>query len=95
MNSTPLLPWGTAYVAVALLFAVASLVVADHLCTGEPPSVLTRGWVASVSGALWPVMLLGLAQLWLIRTVATIAHPAQHRRAESATTPPHRLVPAA
>lgn len=95
MNSIQLLPWGIAYVAVALLFAVASLVVADHLSSDEPPSLLTRGWVASVSGALWPVMLIGIAQLWLIRTLFTRTRPAQHRRVRSATARPRRLVPAA
>lgn len=95
MNSIQIFPWGIAYVAVVVLFAVASLVAADHLSSGEPPSVITRGWVATVAGALWPVMLVGIAQVWLIRTLFTMARPAQPRPVKPGPARKHRLAPAA
>jgi hypothetical protein len=88
MSSVQLHPWGLAYLAVALLFGVAALVVADHLRSGEAPSAAVRGTAAVVAGALWPVMVVGLTQLLILRTVTDRLRMRPTRHAAEATSRP-------
>jgi len=74
MSSVQLYPWGLSHLAISLLFGIAALVVADHLRSGEVPSATARGTAAVVAGALWPVMVVGLAQLLILRTVMNWQH---------------------
>lgn len=64
-------PWQVAYGVVALLFAIATIGAGHHWRAGEPPSVAVQATGAVAAGALWPVMIIGLMQLWLIRHVVT------------------------
>lgn len=68
---TSLQQWQVSYLVIALLFAMAAVVVAHHLRIGDPPSVATEATAAMIAGALWPVMVLGLAQLWAILQAVT------------------------
>lgn len=71
MNSTELQQWEIAYLAVALLFALATPIVGQRLQSGKSPGVGTRAAVAVVAGAFWPLIVLGLAQLWVVHEAAT------------------------
>ncbi|WP_313673466.1 hypothetical protein [Mycolicibacterium sp.] len=81
MSSVQLHPWGLSYLAVALLFGIATIVVADHLRSVEAPSATVQGTAAVVAGALWPVMVVGLAQLLILRTVMNWQRPQLARHA--------------
>ena len=61
---------GIAYGVVALLFAMAAVASAHHLRVGEPPSAATEAATAVIAGVLWPVMAIGLAQLWALHRLA-------------------------
>ena len=88
-------PWVIAYLAVALLFGIAALVAADHLRTGEVPSVAVQSTAAAVAGAFWPVMVIGLAQLLIPRTVMSWRRPQlAHHAAEVASSSMGRLADA-
>jgi hypothetical protein len=66
MDSTLVQHWQAVYLCAALLFAAATTAAGDHLREGGPPAMPTRCTVAMVTGALWPVVLVGLAQLMTI-----------------------------
>lgn len=72
--------WQVAYLATALLFAIAAVVAGDHLRGGDPPAASTRCALAAAAGLLWPVIVVGLVQLW------TIAH-ASHSLRQGGTAP--------
>mgnify|MGYP007086241721 CR=1 FL=1 len=59
--------WQLAYAVIALLFAVSAIVAAHHLRVDEGPSAATESTLALVAGAIWPVMIVGLAQLWAVQ----------------------------
>lgn len=86
MSSIELYLWAIGYLAVALLFGGATLVVADHPHTGERPGLTAQSATAAVVGALWPVMVVGLAQLLILRAAAT-----RLRRKPSTTPGAHSL----
>lgn len=56
-----------AYALVAVLFAMGTIVAAHHLRAGRPPSAAVETAAALTAGALWPVMVVGLVQLWAVR----------------------------
>lgn len=68
MNGMQIHNWQVTYVVIAALFAVAALVVSDHLRVGEPPDARTRTVAAATAGALWPVMVVGMVQIYVIRS---------------------------
>lgn len=86
MNSVELYLWAIGYLVVAVIFGGATLVVADHPHTGEGPGLTAQSATAAVVGALWPVMVVGLAQLLILRTAAN-----RLRRQPSTTPGAHSL----
>ena len=68
-----------AYALVAVLFATGTIVATHHLRVGQPPSAAVEVAAALTAGALWPVMAVGLVQLWAVRCV--VARPGAERDA--------------
>jgi hypothetical protein len=62
--------WITLYVAPAVVLAAAAWLMSQRVQSCEPVSDVARGFWAIVAGALWPVVLLGVAQLLAVRFVA-------------------------
>lgn len=58
------------YLGGALLVGVITARVVSRLNGGDPPSAAIRSAATAAMAALWPLMLLGLAQWLLIRTTA-------------------------
>lgn len=79
MNSAMIEFWQVGYLCAGLLFACAAIVAGDFFRTDEPPSVSMRCGVAVTTGTLWPVVVVGLLQLWVVeRVVRHLRRPA-HR----------------
>ena len=64
------LGWAGLYVAGGLLVTAAVLVFANRLYGEDQAYRPVRPAMAAVVGALWPVLLVGLAQLLLIHVAA-------------------------
>ena len=69
MSGTIISHWQIAYLCAALLVSVFAIIAGDHLRAGDPPAVSTRFAAALTAGALWPVIVVGLLQLWSIDRV--------------------------
>ena len=66
MDTTTIQQWHVVYLCAALLFSAATLVAGSRLLAGDPPAVSTRCTVSLTAGALWPLIVAGLMQLWVI-----------------------------
>jgi hypothetical protein len=67
--------WIDLYVVAALLFAVAAWRVSPHFQSYDPPSDIVRGFLSAAAGALWPVVLIGAAQIFAVLYVARRLSP--------------------
>lgn len=86
MNSLLIQHWHVAYLCTALLFAAVALIAGDHLRAADPPAMSIRCNVALTAGALWPVMVVGMVQLWAINRLAG-------RRRRTAVSPAEKSAP--
>ena len=68
--------WIDLYVAIALIGAVAAWLISQRFQSYDPPNDIVRGVSALVAGALWPVMIVGGAQILAVRLVAQRLRPA-------------------
>ena len=68
--------WIDLYLVTAGIVAFGSWLVTDHLQSIDPPSDIVRGFWALLAGAMWPVVLTGVAQLFAVRYVAQRLRPA-------------------
>lgn len=87
MDGTLIQHWQVGYLLAGLLFACATIVACDHLRTGDPPSKTIRCGVAVTAGTLWPVVAIGLLQLWFVELVV---HHMRHPHPRPAVAVLHR-----
>lgn len=62
--------WIALYLVPAIAVAIASWYVSRRFESFDPPNEVVRALAIVAAGALWPIVLLGLAQLQLVRYVA-------------------------
>jgi hypothetical protein len=67
--------WIDLYVVAALLVAVAAWLVSPHFQSVDPPGDIARGFWSAAAGALWPLVLVGAAQVYAVRYVARRLRP--------------------
>jgi hypothetical protein len=67
--------WMDLYVVIALLFAVAIWLISPHFQSSDAPGDLARGFFSAAAGALWPLVLVGTAQVLAVRYVARRLSP--------------------
>lgn len=77
--------WIDLYAVIATSIAVAAWLVSQRLQSYDPPSDVVRGFWSIIAGALWPLVIVGVAQALLVRYVA--------RRLRGAPTPELELSP--
>lgn len=68
--------WITAYLITAVAVAFLTWHMSYHLQSFDGPSDEARVFWAIVAGAIWPVILLGLAQMLAIRVITRRLRPA-------------------
>lgn len=68
--------WIDVYVVAAVLVAVATWLVSPHFQSFDPPGDIARGFWSAAAGALWPVVLVGAAQVYAVRYIARRLRPA-------------------
>jgi hypothetical protein len=76
--------WIDAYLVAALLVAVAAWVVSPHFQSYDPPGEITRGLWSAAAGALWPLVVVGAAQVFAVRYVARRLRPAHSEKLDLA-----------
>lgn len=69
MDSVRIQQWQVAYLAVAVLCALATVVAAHRLRVASPLRPAAEGALAVIVGAFWPLMGIGLMQLWALHLV--------------------------
>ncbi len=62
--------WIALYLVPAIAVAVAAWYVSKRFASFDPPNEVVRAVAVVAAGTLWPIVLLGLAQLQLVRYVA-------------------------
>lgn len=62
--------WIALYLVPAIAVAIASWYVSKRFASFDPPSAAVRVLAAVAAGALWPLVLIGVAQLQLVRVIA-------------------------
>jgi hypothetical protein len=67
--------WIDLYVVAALLVAVATWLVSPYFQSIDPPGDIARGFWSAAAGALWPLVLVGVAQVYAVRYVARRLSP--------------------
>jgi hypothetical protein len=67
--------WVDVYVVTAIIVAVAVWLLSPHLQSYDPPGDVTRGIWSAVAGALWPLVLVGTAQIYAVRYIARRLRP--------------------
>lgn len=67
--------WVDVYVVTAVIVAVAVWLLSPHLQSSDPPDDVARGIWSAVAGALWPLTLVGAAQVYAVRYFAQRFHP--------------------
>lgn len=68
--------WFELYVVAAAVVGVAAWLVSPQFHSDDPPDDLTRAGFSVVAGALWPLIVVGIAQLFAVRYVARRLRPA-------------------
>ena len=84
--------WFDLYLLSAIIAAVAAWLVSPHFQSYDPPGDVVRGFCAVVAGALWPVILVGVAQVFVVRSIARRVRSA---RVETVELPPLVVAPEA
>jgi hypothetical protein len=67
--------WMDLYLVVALLVAVATWLISPHFASSDAPGDVARGFFSAAAGALWPVVLVGTAQVLAVRYIARRLSP--------------------
>ncbi|MBB3601351.1 hypothetical protein FHT40_000984 [Mycolicibacterium sp. BK556] len=67
--------WVDLYTVVAVLVAAATWLLSPHLQSYDPPGDIARGVWSAIAGALWPVVVVGVAQVYAVRYVAQRIRP--------------------
>lgn len=62
--------WFDLYLLSAVIAAVGAWLISPHFQSYDPPSDIVRGLCSAVAGALWPVILVGAAQIMAVRYIA-------------------------
>lgn len=81
--------WIELYVVAAVVVGVAAWLVSPQFQSYDPPGDLTRTCWSAAAGALWPLVVVGAAQLFAVRYVAQRMRPAYFEPLEPA--PPIEL----
>lgn len=82
--------WITLYGVVAVAVAIAAFLTAEWVREPGTAAPDTPGVLAVVTGVLWPVILLGVAQWGLI---AVLHARIRHSRPQAGATDTERLLP--
>jgi hypothetical protein len=75
--------WMDLYLVSAVVVAVAAWLVSPHFQSYDPPGDISRAFWSVAAGALWPLILVGAAQVLTVRYVARRASPRVLRGAGS------------
>jgi hypothetical protein len=67
--------WVDVYVVTAVIVAVAVWLLSPHVQSTDPPGDITRGVWSAVAGALWPLTLVGVGQIYIVRLIARRIRP--------------------
>jgi hypothetical protein len=62
--------WIDLYILAAVVVAVTAWLVAPRFQSYDAPGDLARGFWSAAAGALWPLILVGAAQVYAVRYVA-------------------------
>ena len=62
--------WLNLYLVSAVIAAVGAWLISPHFQSYDPPSDIVRGVCSAVAGALWPVIVVGAAQIMAVRYIA-------------------------
>lgn len=62
--------WIDLYALIAVVIAIAAWLISQRFLSYDPPGDITRGFWSIIAGALWPLVIVGVAQALLIRYVA-------------------------
>jgi len=85
--------WAAVYLSGVAVVALGAWVFSDAVRTGEPISVVAQALWAVVAGILWPVVLLGLAQLLVLRVVVKRLKPASSERSDQLPPTDRETIP--
>jgi hypothetical protein len=67
--------WIDLYLVSAVVVAVAAWMVSQHFQSYDPPADVTRAFWSAAAGALWPLVLVGAAQVYAIGYLARQLRP--------------------
>ncbi|SBS74408.1 conserved hypothetical protein [uncultured Mycobacterium sp.] len=67
--------WIDLYLVGALVVGVAAWLVTPHFQSDDPPGDVARGFWSAAAGALWPLVLIGIAQVYAVRYIARQLRP--------------------
>ncbi|BBY58187.1 hypothetical protein [Mycolicibacterium sarraceniae] len=68
--------WIDLYVLAALSVAVAVWLISPRFQSYDPPGDIARGFWSAVAGALWPLLLVGAAQVYAVHYIVRRFRPA-------------------
>ena len=77
------------YVVAALVVAVAAWLVSPHFRSDDPPGDIVRAFWSAAAGALWALLVVGGAQVLVVRYLTRRLRPTHFARLE--LTPPAEL----
>lgn len=67
--------WIDLYLVAAFVVALAAWFVSPHFPSYDPPSDVARGFWSIIAGALWPLILVGAAQIYAVLYVTRRLRP--------------------
>jgi hypothetical protein len=67
--------WIDLYLVAALIVGVTAWLVTPHFQSYDPPGDVARGFWSAAAGALWPLVLVGTAQVFAVRYIARRLSP--------------------
>ena len=68
--------WIDLYLVAALIVGVTAWLVTPHFQSYDPPGDIARGFWSAVAGALWPLVLVGIAEVYAVCYIARRLRPA-------------------
>jgi hypothetical protein len=74
--------WIDLYVVAAVLVAVACWLGSPRCQSYDPPSEIERGFWSAAAGALWPLVLVGAAQIYAVHCIMRRVRPTRSEEPE-------------
>lgn len=68
--------WIDLYLVAAVVIAVSAWLVSPRFQSIDPPGDVTRMLWSAVAGTVWPLVLIGVAQLYAVRYLMRLLRPA-------------------